>query len=87
MKSGERRTGANGTGGSTEDAGHKTIEVGLEDVLSRDEAELLAKTRNGELTCPWCEKPLSGEFLFHRLEGDHYYAGVRLSCNCGFVEY
>ena len=87
MRNGESRTGANCTGGSTEDAGHKTIEVGLEDVLTRDEAELLAKARNGELTCPWCEGPLSGEFFFHRLEGDHYYAGVRLSCSCGFVEY
>ena len=77
----------NGAGGSTEDAGHETIEVGLEDVMTRDEAALLAKTRNGELPCPWCESPLSGEFVFHRLEGDHYYAGVRLSCTCGFVEY
>ena len=87
MKKGESRTGADCAGGSAEDASCETIEVGLEDVLTRDEAELLAKARNGTLTCPWCEGPLSGEFFFHRLEGDHYYAGVRLSCTCGFVEY
>ena len=63
------------------------IEVGPEDVLTRDEAELLAKARNGQLPCPWCERPLDGEFVFHRLGGDDYYAGVRLSCLCGFVEY
>ena len=87
MRNDESRTGANCSGESTEDAGHETIEVGLEDVLTRQEVELLEKARNGTLPCPWCERPLSGEFFFHRLEGDHYYAGVRLSCSCGFVEY
>ena len=62
-------------------------EMGPEDVLTRDEAALLARARDGQWPCPRCQRTLYGEFVFHRLEGDDFYAGVKLSCLCGFVEY
>ena len=59
----------------------------MEDVLAAEELELVEKARKEELTCPWCERPLRAEFVYVELENDDYYAGVRLSCSCGFVEY
>lgn len=70
-----------------EDGTQDTVAVRPEDVLADKDLDMLAKARNGELPCPWCERPLSGAFVFLQLEGDDYYAGVRLSCLCGFVEY
>lgn len=62
-------------------------EVRPDEVLTQAEAELLVRARAGQLPCPWCQRPLDGEFVFHRLEGEVDYARVRLSCLCGFVEY
>ena len=63
------------------------IEIAPEDVLTVEEVELLKRVRKGILPCPWCDLPLNGEFVYYELEGDDFYAGVRLSCGCGFVEY
>jgi hypothetical protein len=63
------------------------VEVRMEDVLAIEEAELLEKAGNGKLPCPWCGRPLRGEFVYFELEDEDSYAGVRLSCSCGFVEY
>ena len=67
-------------------AGEAT-EVGPEDILSAEEVNLLQRADKGILPCPWCDLPLKGEFVYYELEGDDFYAGVRLSCGCGFVEY
>ena len=61
--------------------------VSPEDVLPAKEAELHERVKQGLIPCPWCERPLAGEFFYFRLEGDDFDAGVRLSCRCGFVEY
>ena len=68
-------------------ATRKVIEVRPEDALTAEDAELLVRTDKGILPCPWCDLPLRGEFVYYELEGDDFYAGVRLSCGCGFVEY
>ena len=65
----------------------KAVEVRPEDVLTAKEAELLEKVKKGAVPCPWCGRPLEGEFVYFELEDDDFYAGVRLSCRCGFVEY
>ena len=65
----------------------RVIEVGPEDVLTASQAELVDRAKAGTLPCPWCDRPLEGEFVYYELEGDDFYAGVRLSCGCGFVEY
>ena len=65
----------------------KAIEVGPEDILTTDEVDLLQRADKGILPCPWCDLPLKGEFVYYELEDDDFYAGVRLSCGCGFVEY
>lgn len=65
----------------------KAIELEPEDILPAKEAELLQKAKKGVLPCPWCDGPLRGEFVCFTMEGDDFYAGVRLSCLCGFVEY
>jgi len=72
---------------SLESVPRGTIKVGPEDVLTRDEAELLARARGGELPCPRCGQPLYGEFMYFPLDDGDCYAGVKLSCLCGFVEY
>lgn len=72
---------------SLEPPSRKVIEVGPEDVLTAAEAELLQRADKGILPCPWCDLPLKGEFVYYELEDDDFYAGVRLSCGCGFVEY
>ncbi len=61
--------------------------VKAEDVLSDSELELLAQAKSGQVSCPWCKRPLTGEFLYIEVPEDDYYAGVKLSCKCGFVEY
>ena len=58
-----------------------------EDVLIHRELDLLAKAENAELPCPFCDQPLHGEFVYLQVADDDYYAGVKLSCCCGFVEY
>ena len=65
----------------------EVIEVGPEDVLTAQEVDLLQRAESGKVSCPWCGQPLMGEFLYYDLENDDFYAGVRLSCGCGFVEY
>lgn len=65
----------------------ESSEVRVEDVLTVKEAELLEAADKGDLPCPWCGRPLAGGFVYFELEDDDYYAGVRLSCSCGFVEY
>lgn len=59
----------------------------MEDLLAAEELELLEKAHKGDVLCPWCERPLRAEFVCVELENDDHYAGVRLSCSCGFVEY
>jgi hypothetical protein len=63
------------------------VEVGKEDVLAVREGELLDKAEKGAVPCPWCGRPLRGEFVYFELEDEDDYAGVRLLCICGFVEY
>jgi len=65
----------------------RAFRPGQEDVLTRDQAALLTRARNRLLPCPRCQRPLDGEFIYYKLEDDDYYAGVRLYCICGFVEY
>ena len=57
-----------------------------EDVLNEQEYQLLQRARAGEISCPWCELPLTGSFYFFLDEGTQY-KGVRLHCSgCGFDE-
>ena len=84
---GERFSGMDHATQSLENVRREPIKVGPEDVLTRDEAELLARARRGELPCPRCEQPLYGEFVYFPLDDGDCYAGVKLSCLCGFVEY
>jgi len=65
----------------------KAVTLESEDVLTDDEMRILKQARNQELPCPRCRLPLLGEFIHFALEDDDYYAGVRLSCSCGLVEY
>ena len=65
----------------------EVIKVRPEDVLPAKEVELLERARKGLVICPWCERPLVGEFFCLELEDDAVEAGVRLSCRCGFEEY
>ena len=58
-----------------------------EDVLTDSELEILRQAGEQELPCPRCGLPLLGEFIYLALEDDDQYAGVRLSCSCGYVEY
>ena len=58
-----------------------------EEVLTPRELALLAQARNGEVPCPHCAQALQGEFVYVQVAEDDYYAGVKLSCWCGFVEY
>ena len=65
----------------------KAVTLEPEGVLTHGELRILRQSRNQELPCPRCGLPLLGEFIYIPLaDGDHY-AGVRLSCSCGFVEY
>ena len=61
--------------------------VRAEDVLSDSELQLLAQAKSRQVPCPWCKRPLSGDFVYVEVAEDDYYAGVKLSCQCGFVEY
>ena len=65
----------------------EVVREGPEDVLPAKEVELLERARKGLVICPWCERPLVGEFFCHELDGGDIEAGVRLSCRCGFEEY
>ena len=72
---------------SLERVRRETDEVRPEVVLTHGELNVLTRARDQELPCPRCGLPLLGEFIVIPLaDGDHY-AGVRLSCSCGFVEY
>ena len=73
--------------GSLEHERRETVEVRPEVVLTRGELRILTQSRDQELPCPRCGLPLLGEFIYFPLEDDDYYAGVRLSCSCGFVEH
>ena len=84
---GDGPSGVDSTTESPKEGRHATAKVGPEEVLRRDEMEVLARARNGELPCPRCGQPLYGEFVYYPLGDDDCYAGVRLSCSCGFVEY
>ena len=59
----------------------------LTQVLAAEQVKLLERAEAGDLPCPWCDQPLSGEFVCFPVEGDEFYVGVKLSCSCGFVEY
>ena len=63
------------------------VDARNEKALAAKEAELLEETGKGNLPCPWCERPLKGEIVYFELQEEGFYAGVRLSCRCGFVEY
>ena len=65
----------------------KAFTLEPEVVLTHGELNVLTRARDQELPCPRCGLPLLGEFIYIPLEDDDYYAGVRLSCSCGFVEY
>jgi hypothetical protein len=78
METMDRKTHEQRTGGA----------VRPEAVLSDRQLQLLAQAQSGELPCPWCQRPLSGDFVYVEVpDDDDYYAGVKLSCRCGFVEY
>ena len=64
----------------------ESVDVRKDKVLVAREAELLEAVGQGKVPCPWCERPLKGEFVYFELEDEDCYAGVRLSCRCGFVE-
>ena len=65
----------------------KAVTLEAEDLLTDEEMRILRRARDQELPCPRCGLPLLGEFIYFPLEDDDYYAGVRLSCSCGFVEH
>ena len=75
------------TAQNMERADHQATEVRPEEVLTQRELDILARVRDGQLTCPLCDQPLEGQFLYFQVDEDDYYAGVKLSCECGFVEY
>ena len=75
------------TGYELEREDREATEVRPEDVLSDRELDVLARVRAGQLPCPICGKTLQGQFLYIQVDADDYYAGVKLSCRCGFVEY
>jgi len=57
-----------------------------EDVLTEREHQLLDRAQAGEISCPWCERPLMGTFYFY-LDDGYQDKGVRLRCSsCGFDE-
>ena len=58
-----------------------------EEVLSQSELEVLERAMQGLLPCPRCGAPLAGEFVYYPIDEEDSFAGVRLSCECGFVEY
>ena len=65
----------------------KAFTLEPDNVLTHAELDVLTRARDQELPCPRCGLPLLGEFIYFPLEDDDYYAGVRLSCSCGFVEH
>ena len=65
----------------------KAVTLEPEVLLTLGELGILRRARDQELPCPRCGLPLLGEFIYFPLEDDDYYAGVRLSCSCGFVEH
>ena len=65
----------------------KVVTLEPEDVLTRGELNVLTQARDLDLPCPRCGLPLLGEFIVIPVEDDDHYAGVRLSCSCGFVEH
>lgn len=65
----------------------KVFTLEPEDVLTHGELDVLTQARDQKLPCPRCGLSLLGEFIYFPLEDDDYYAGVRLSCSCGFVEH
>jgi hypothetical protein len=67
--------------------GQTAVTLEPEVVLTHAELDVLTRARDQELPCPRCGLPLLGEFIYFPLEDDDYYAGVRLSCSCGFVEH
>jgi hypothetical protein len=67
--------------------GQTAVTLEPEAVLTQRELSTLKRARNQELPCPCCGLSLLGEFIYFPLEDDDYYAGVRLSCSCGFVEH
>ena len=84
---GEHSNRMGSTIGSLEHARREIVEVRPEVVLTHGELRILTQARDQELPCPRCGLPLLGEFIYIPLEDDDHYAGVRLSCSCGFVEY
>jgi hypothetical protein len=75
------------TGEQTNQGNRSANQVRPEDVLSESELQLLSQAQSGQVPCPWCKRPLSGNFVYVQVDEDDYYAGVKLSCQCGFVEY
>lgn len=65
----------------------ESVEVRMKESLGVWEAELLKRAEKGDLSCPWCGRPLKGVVIHFELDDEDSYAGVRLSCRCGFVEY
>ena len=59
-----------------------------EDVLTLTEYELLEKSRAKQVSCPWCDLPLTGLFYIFEIEDGLQEKGVRLRCSsCGFDEW
>ena len=63
------------------------LAVKPEEALADEELRILRQAGEQALPCPRCGLPLRGEFIYFALEDDDEYAGVRLSCSCGYVEY
>ena len=62
------------------------IRVRPDVIWTEEEYQLLQRAQAGEISCPWCERPLIGSFYFFFDEGIQY-KGVRLRClGCGFDE-
>lgn len=66
----------------TEPSEVKSVTVRPEQVLTEAEAELMQKIDRGEMLCPRCERPLTGEKFVSEI-----YTGLIIEClNCGFRE-
>lgn len=58
-----------------------------EDVLRRDEYQILQRAQEHGIPCPWCDQPLTWSFYITVEEGKQH-KGVRLSCtDCEFEEW
>ncbi len=59
-----------------------------EDVLTLTEYDLLQRSREQKIPCPWCDLPLAGSFYLFVTEDGYQEKGVRLRCSgCGFDEW